>query len=169
MRLKPPRVGEIVAGAGGALLLISLFLPWFRATGTGRGTADEVAFEAFAVLDLLLVALALAGLGLLLAEMVTPTPAIPVAWAALTGLLGLVGTLWVLVTVLSPPAAGLEPLFALLGLVAAAGVTVGAFLSMRDEGFGVRPKPGLGATLSRTADSTGPEPLAVPHTPRDRR
>ena len=178
MRLKPPRVGEIVAGAAGAVLLVSLFLPWFRAEASGAcppgsgcpggGSVDEIAFEAFVVLDLLLVALALAGLGLLVAEMVTPTPAIPVAWAALTGLLGLVTTVWVLVTVLAPPGTGFEPLFALLGLAASAGVTIGAFLSMRDEGFGLRPKAGLGATLSRTADSNAPEPLPAPEGPRER-
>jgi hypothetical protein len=178
MRLKPPRVGEIVAGAAGAVLLVSLFLPWFRATAVGAcppgsgcpggGNVDEIAFEAFAVLDVLLVVLALAGMGLLAAELVAKTPAVAVAWAALTALLGIVTTLWVLVAVLAPPGSGFEPLFALLGLAAAAGVTVGTFLSMRDEGFGLRPKGSLDATLSRSADPVGPEPLPVPDAPRHR-
>ena len=174
MRPNPPRLGEILAGAAGAVLLISLFLPCFRATTLGAcppgsdcpggGDVDEIAFEAFAILDLLLVALALAGIGLLIAQMVAHAPAIPVAWGALTVLLGLVTTLWVLVSVLSPPGQSFEPLFALLGLAASAGVTIGALLSIRDEGFGVRPKPGIEATRSRTAER-GLEPLPVPDGP----
>lgn len=166
MRLNPPRLGEILAGAAGAVLLVSLFLPWFRAT-TGRDV-DEIAFEAFAVLDLLLVALALAGIGLAVAQMAAHAPAIPIAWATLTVLLGIVTTIWVLVSVLSPPGQSFEPLFALLGLAASSGVTIGALLSMRDEGFGVRPRPGIEATLSRTGDR-GPEPLPVPNGPRAQR
>ncbi|MGI8585632.1 MAG: hypothetical protein ACR2KY_04430 [Thermoleophilaceae bacterium] len=171
MRLTPPRLGEILAGAAGAVLLVSLFLPWFRATAVaacppgsgcpGGGNVDEIAFEAFAVLDLLLAALALAGIGLVIAQVAAHAPAIPVAWASLTVLLGIVTTIWVLVSVISPPGQTFEPLFALIGLAASAGVTIGALLSMRDEGFGVRPKPGIEATLSRTADR-GPEPLPVP-------
>jgi hypothetical protein len=163
MRLKPPRLGEIVAGAAGAVLLVTLFLPWFRAT-SGRNV-DEIAFEAFAMLDLLLVTLALAGIGLLIAQMAAHAPAIPVGWATLTVLLGIPVTIWVLVSVLSPPGQSFEPLFALLGLAATAGVTIGALLSMRDEGFGVRPKPGIEATLSRTSERSGPEPLPVPDGP----
>jgi len=171
MRLTPPRLGEILAGAAGAVLLASLFLPGFRATAVaacppgsgcpGGGNVDEIAFEAFVVLDVLLVALALAGVGLLIAQMTAHVPAIPVAWSSLTVLLGIVTTLWVLVSVLNPPGQSLEPLFALIGLAASAGVTIGALLSMRDEGFGVRPKPGIEATLSRT-ERSGPEPLPVP-------
>ncbi len=178
MRLNPPRLGEILAGAAGAVLLVSLFLPWFRATSAGAcppgsecpggRNADEIAFEAFAVLDLLLVALALAGIGLLTAQMVAHAPAIPIAWATLTVLLGLVTTIWVLVSVLSPPGQSFEPLFALLGLAASSGVTIGALLSMRDEGFGVRPKPGIEATRSRTAERDL-EPLPVPDGPSAQR
>lgn len=165
MRLKPPRVGEIIAGAAGAVLALTLFLPWYGSTGPRAGgpgaEGDETGFEAFAVLDVLLVILALAGIGLLAAEIVTRAPAVPVAWAALTALLGLAATVWVLVAVLAPPGSGAEPLFALLGLAATAGVTVGAFLSMRDEGFGLRPKPGLAPTLSHAA-AAAPEPLPAP-------
>lgn len=173
MRVKPPRLGEILAGAFGALLLVSLFLPWYgkeagyciQVAGAScpPETVPDTAWEAFAVLDLAVLGLALAALGLLVSQTTQRTPAIPVAWGALTVPLGLVVTVWVLVRTLSPPGEGLDPLFAFMGLVASAGVTVGALLSIRDEGFGVRPKPGIGATMRGVAPGgADAEPLSVP-------
>lgn len=160
--MKPPRVGEILAGAFGVLLLASLFLPWYqqslvcvvgpcpplRATG----------FEALAVLDLFLVIVALGGVGLLVVEVTQRTPAIPVAWAAIAALLGLVTVGLVLWRTLAPPPAwaGAEPVFALLALVASAGLTAGCFLSMRDEGS----RGGSGVAAG--APPGGTEPIRVP-------
>jgi hypothetical protein len=57
---------EYVADAGGLMLLVSLFVPWYREAGTGRAKPDNVdlllvevtttAWEYFAVLDLVLLA-----------------------------------------------------------------------------------------------------------------
>jgi hypothetical protein len=56
--------GDIVAAAGGLLLFLSLFLPWFNVSDVkenlcGPG-ADCSAFETFSILDILLVMAALA-------------------------------------------------------------------------------------------------------------
>ncbi len=58
--------GDIVAAAGGALLLLSLFLPWFSIAAEGQrqgelcGAGSCTAFETFGILDILLVPAALA-------------------------------------------------------------------------------------------------------------
>lgn len=172
VRFKPPRLGEIVAGASGALLLGSLFLPWYREKSDscpgpgGSGCPDPAAagtaWQAFSVLDLFLLVAALAGIGLLVAQMTQRTPAIPVAWAALTTPVGTAAAVWTLVRTLDPPSAQVEPLFALLGLAAAAGIAIGCCLSMRDEGFGLRPRAGIDATLRGALGERGPEPIPAP-------
>lgn len=54
---------DVVAAAAGLLLLASLFLPWFGVSGSENLCGADVdscsAFEAFSVLDILLVAVAL--------------------------------------------------------------------------------------------------------------
>ena len=169
--LKPPRLGEILAGASGAVLLFSLFLPWYREESEicpparGGNCPDPQsagsAWAAFSVLDVFLLVTALAAIGLLVLELTQRTPAITVAWAAVTVPVGLVATVWVLVRTANPPDPEVEPLFALLGLLAAAGVTAGCVLSIRDEGFGLRPKPGIDATRRRGSGDDGPEPIRV--------
>ena len=161
MHLKPPRVGEILAGAFGVLLLLSLFLPWYSRTiycaqgFVGPCPPDGVTgFDALSVLDVYLVLVALSGIGLLVVEVTQRTPAIPVAWSAIAAPLGLIGTALVLWRTLSPPSrlGDAEPLFALLGLVASAGLTAGCVLSMRNEAPGPSSAPGAG----------GPEPIPAP-------
>lgn len=171
MDANAPRLGEIVAGASGAALLASLFLPWYGTDAIGcpappapcRPT-EATGFEAFGALDVMLVVTALAGLALLLLEVTQPTHAVTVAWAAITALIALVAVPWALYRTLDAPAAAelLDARFAYLGLLASAGVAVGAWLSMRDEGFGLRPGPGIEPTLERGAASPGPDPLPVP-------
>ena len=156
MHLKPPRVGEILAGVFGALLLVSLFLPWYRQSLVcAAGPCPQpraTGFEALAVLDLFLVVVAFAGVGLLVVEMTQRTPAIPVAWAAIAALLGLVTMGLVLWRTLDPPPGwtDAEPVFVLLALIASAGLTAGCFLSMRDEG------------VRRSADSGASGPAPIP-------
>lgn len=135
MTLKPPRLGELVAGASGAVLFCSLFLPWYR---TPSGSAIS-AWDAFTVLDLVLAGTALIGMLLLVLEITQPTPAISVSVAALAALLGAVATLWVLLGALDPPGAGDERELVLLGLAASGGVLVGGLVGMRDEGTSFLP------------------------------
>lgn len=164
MRFKPPRVGEILAGAFGLLLLLSLFLPWYRAsTGCPREPCpamETTAFEAFAAVDIYLLIVALAGVGLLLAETTQRAPAMPVAWAALAAPLALVAFCLALWRTLDPPGGADEALFALLGLLAAGGLTVACFVSMRAEGVDQRR-----AREAYAATGAPPDPLPVPSRP----
>jgi hypothetical protein len=149
MTLKPPRVGEIVAGACGFLLVFSLLLPWYR-TESGEAVSTS-GFEAFSALDVFLALVAASGMGLLVAEVTQPTAAVPVAWSAIAALLALLALALVLWRTLDPPIDGTEPVFALLGLLATAGIAAGCLVSMRDE------RPPTGA-----AEPPRPDPPTLP-------
>ena len=67
------RAGEWLAAAGGVVLLVSLFLPWYGLLG-----ADVSGFEALSVIDLLLVLLALLAIALAVLQATQDSPAMPV-------------------------------------------------------------------------------------------
>jgi hypothetical protein len=90
MRARHPGPGELVAGAGGLLLLLAMFLPWFGLNGrarvpgsgevitVGRGEID--AWEAFSGIDVLLLLVAALAIGLLVLSLLsTPPPELAVA------------------------------------------------------------------------------------------
>jgi hypothetical protein len=90
MRARQPGPGALVAGAGGLLLLLAMFLPWFGLNGrarvpgsgevitVGRGNID--AWEAFSGIDVLLLLVAALAIGLLVAALrSTPPPELAVA------------------------------------------------------------------------------------------
>jgi hypothetical protein len=166
-----PRLGEWLAGASGALVLGSLLLPWYReemacievvgARCRGRALG---AGDAFAALDLVLVGVAVLGLGLPLLAATQRAATLPLAAAVLATLAGLAGLLLVAVRSLAflreeslplVPAAGL-----VAGLLALLGTAVGGILSIRDEGFGVRP-----ASDTRPRPATDEELARIPKLP----
>jgi hypothetical protein len=163
MKLNPPRAPEILAGAFAALLILSLFLPWYRASDSASGCPPgqpdcprptASAFESFAVLDIVLLLVAVGGIALMFLEMTQETPAVPVAWAGLLVPAALVAFGLVLWRTLAPPGGTTdEPVFALLGLVASGGLFAATLLSMRSESYGWRSQPG---------EPRLPDPLPAP-------
>jgi hypothetical protein len=152
--LRRLHVYEWIAGAGGALLLLSLFLPWFTggtATIFGLGPArlDDgfSAWKTFTVADGLFAAGALAAIALPLAAVArraTAGPPLPV----LVALTGLALALLILARLLSPPEfqlvqegrsaisvitfRGSDPAVGLwLGLAACAAIFAGGCLTLR--------------------------------------
>lgn len=144
MDLRRLRAGEWIAGASGALLFVTLFLPWYDAAGTGVS-----AFEAFAMFDVVLVALAALGLVLVAVTASQPSAAPGIALDALLTIIAAVVAILLLFRVLNLPGdlegAG-RAAFAWVGLGATWGVFAGALVAMRDERLS---KPG------RPTDSTG--------------
>jgi hypothetical protein len=143
------RAGDVVAGAAGVLLLVSLFLGWYAV----ESRDDELsAWSAFGVVDVLLALVALLGIALAVSQVVGRGPALPVALGVITTTLGLAATLLTLYRILNQPGPneliGVEP-GAWLGLAACLGVFLGAWLSLSDE----RPRP---------ADPPPPEPQRQP-------
>jgi hypothetical protein len=53
-----PRQAQLTAGAGGVLLIVSLFLPW-----TGTEGADRIGFQLFTLADVFLLIVALVAIG----------------------------------------------------------------------------------------------------------
>jgi hypothetical protein len=100
MRAQRPGPGELVAGAGGLVLLLAMFLPWFGLNGrarvpgsgevitVGRGNID--AWEAFSGIDVLLLLVAALAIALLvLAVVSTPSPELAVAVSGASALAAL--------------------------------------------------------------------------------
>jgi hypothetical protein len=130
------RDGEWLAGGGGIALLAALFLDWY---------GNRSAWQALAVIDVVIAALALVPIALAVLQATRRSPALPVAFSVLTVLAGALATLLIALRIVDPP--GSEPLSevhrgAWLALVTAVVVTVGGWRSMRVERIpGVPPPP----------------------------
>jgi hypothetical protein len=138
------RTGELVAGAGGILLLVALWLPWYAVdlplpvpaavARHARSLPELTAWDAFAIVDVLLAAFALLALALALVTAVARGPAKPVALAVVTAGAAPIATLLVLVRLAFHPSAHeLLRYGAWVGLVAVLLAGGGAWLALKDE------------------------------------
>jgi hypothetical protein len=139
MKLDRLRGGEVLAGAGGALLLATMFLPWFgnhspfcvEFAGFPCGH-DFSAWQAFGFTDLVLLLAAICGLATAVAGTNAKTDT-QITSASVTVPVALLGTLLTLYRVFEPPG-NLDPRFGLfVGLGASAALTFGAWRAVRDE------------------------------------
>jgi hypothetical protein len=143
----------MLAGVSGGVLLLSLFLPWYRFR-SGTFGVDYTGWESFSALDILLAVVAAMAIAVALMTAVHPTAAVPIALASLLALVGLVALVLTAVRVFSPPylhpsviPANLLPrptrnfahtsreYGAWLGFAGCIGATVAALISMRDESY----------------------------------
>jgi hypothetical protein len=133
------RGGELLAGAGGAVLLGAMFLPWFERVKhfctplsgfpCGRNFS---AWSAFDFTDYVLLLTALAGVAVALAGTNAKTDS-QITSASLTAPLGFLATVLVLYRVFEPPGK-LDVRFGIfIGLVACGAVTYGAWRAVRNE------------------------------------
>jgi hypothetical protein len=117
------RAAEWIAGAGGAGLLVALWLDWYSSAS---------AWRAFAVLDVALALAALVPLALVVLQATRESPALPSAFSALTFVAGALATLLILYRILDPPVPGVEH-GAWIGLAAAVVAAAGGWRSLGDE------------------------------------
>ena len=120
--------------------MVALFLPWYGAKGT---SATANAWHAFAVNDAILLLVALFAVALWAATATQRTPAVPMALASLTALLGLLATILVAVRLVWEPVLGsgivegsggtTREVGIWLALAASVGIFLGAFRAMGDE------------------------------------
>ncbi len=164
MDLRRLHLGEWVAGASGTALIVVLFLPWYGRTvecapGPPCPPAGLSAWGALTVIDFLLLGLGLMGLATLGTAAVYANAPVPRATSALTAFAGFFGVALVIVRLLFLPDADTRMVGSWLGFLAAAGVLAGAWLAMREEGFGLRPGLDMSETHPERARPVEVRPL----------
>ena len=149
------RLGELIAGIAGLILLLSMFMNWYSIGGDfGGGPAGAfaqklldqgeistslTAWQAFSWLDLFLFFTGVVAIATAVLQMTQRTVAVPVAASVVTTELGLVATVWVLYRIVDQPGPNdvIGVSFgAYLGLLASGAIALGGYLSMREEGSG---------------------------------
>jgi hypothetical protein len=133
---------EPVAGLGGLILLVSLFLPWYSGTPliaqTDMTLIDVTqhpsAWEAFAVIDVVLALLALLAIAVPIVSLAASGPAKPIAVAVLASAFGWIAVVLVAIRVDEPPDGFYSRNYgAWLALAGALIAWIGSWLSLRDE------------------------------------
>jgi hypothetical protein len=142
------RTGEMIAGISGFALFVFMFFNWFGVTTPGQiegvpivvqAEGSVSAWEAFDFIDLVLLLAVIAAVGLLVLSASQASVNLPVAASAVTAGLGILATLLVLYRVIDPPdiVEGLDvsrKIGVYLGLIASAGIAVGGWMAMQEEG-----------------------------------
>ena len=169
MELSRLRPGELIAGAGGIVLLLLMFVDWYAAGGRTEFQGQDLeislgftAWQAFSVTDIILALTALAGIGLAVITAARRSPALPVAAGVITMTLGALATLLVLYRILNQPGPNdfVEvKLGAFLGFLSVFAIAVGGFRSMRDEEGEGAPMP---TDVRPTPAAEGPTDPAPP-------
>jgi hypothetical protein len=123
------RLGELVGAICGLGLLVVSFLPWYSA-----GDADATAWQAFSVIDLVLLAAAIASLSVGVVVVTRLSVSYPMAGSSVATGVGGVAFLCVLYRLIDPPGGGGvdREIGVWLGLIATAGVTLGGYLGMQE-------------------------------------
>ncbi len=148
------RHAEPVAGLGGVLLLVSLFLPWYApsaAVAQGGGNlaepmlaavVDATGWQALTVIDILLAAIAVLAIAVPLVSVLSNGPAKSVATEVLASVFCGLAVLLVLFRLIDSPIDGYELRYgAWLGLAGAVIAWVGSWMSLRDESAPGAPPP----------------------------
>jgi hypothetical protein len=123
------RTGELLALAGAACVIVSLFEPWYDGA---LGKLD--AWDTFGAAVILLIAATCAALALVLSTLMERSPALPVSLAVWGVLLGLIAVIAAVVRVLErPDHATSLCVGAWLALAGAVAILAGSWQSLRDE------------------------------------
>ena len=151
------RSGELIAGVSAVLLFIFMFVSWYglkvNTAGLGSVALPAVgydAWDAFSVIDLILLLTVIVALALVVMQATQRSPAIPVSLSVITTTLAGLSVLLILFRIIDPPSMVDVPavidahldrtldLGVYLGLVASLGILYGGYRSMRIEGLAPR-------------------------------
>ncbi len=137
------RIGEWVSGGLGACLVVSIFLPWYCSPSarSGCSAGEKVpGWEAFAVVDLVLLAAGATAMAALVLTLTQRTPALPLAVTSLGVFVALVAAVLAVVRLVAAPdltgpggEAPIRLLGAWLGAGAALGLLASLLAAVRDE------------------------------------
>lgn len=131
--------GEKIAAGSGVVLFIVMFFSWFGISGdvgTALGSvgvdANFNAWQSFDFIDLFLLLTILVAVGAAVAKASDTRVDFPLS--TIVTVLGGISTLLVLYRILDPPGSLDRKFGVFLGLILAAALTYGAWLSMQEEG-----------------------------------
>jgi hypothetical protein len=142
MDLSRLNTGEKVAGVSGVLLFIFMFVDWYGIKGSVGG-AD--AWQAFGFIDIVLLVVAVAAVGLALLGPSQSEFGTPFVASAIVTSLGALAVVLVLIRLIDPPDLGVlsfggpplettRKIGVWLGLITSIGVAAGGYLAMRETG-----------------------------------
>jgi hypothetical protein len=144
MKLSRVRSADWLAGLGGLVLFVSLWLHWygiepsaFGGVVTGQGNVPAAsAWQAFSELDVILALLAIPAIGVPISAALSKGPAVPVAFTVVATTASFFAILLVLFRLLDQP--GSNELVAVkygawIGLAGAVLAFAGSWLAMADE------------------------------------
>ena len=143
----------MIAAVSGAVLFISLFLEWYNISGKGlaasAGSQGFSGWESLSFIDILLFLIGLIAVGVAVLRAMNTMPRLPASPGFIVLVAGGIGALLVLFRILStgdfghPEVSRFIDISRSFGIfvafLAAAGVTVGGWLTWNEEG---RPAPG---------------------------
>jgi hypothetical protein len=165
--------GALIAGISGVLLFIFMFLSWFGAPDAGvitpagqeldfSGLAEAAgvdttlnAWQAFDFIDLVMLLAIIAAIGLLVMSAMGTSINLPVAASAIVTALGALATLLVLYRIIDPVFDADREFGLFLGLLACAGIAVGGWLAMQEEGTSFGDLGSTGGTGGYGGTGTG--------------
>jgi hypothetical protein len=182
--------GELIAGIGGLVLLISMFLDWYGAKvktsigNFGAGFGGPNAWESFSLIDIIIFIVALIAIGVAVLRALDNMPDMPYPPATLLTVAGAIAFLLILFRLIVQPfdvpdqVDVTRSLGIWIGLLSAAAITYGGWRAMQESGasFGdlgaggrarsAAPAAGGGgaAAASPTAPTT-PMPAGEPGVP----
>jgi hypothetical protein len=186
MDLSRLRTGERIAAGAALLLFIDLFLKWYgvdigQAFGAFANSVEVdtsvSAWKAFDFTDILLFLVVLVTVALVALQASGSSLRVPVSKSAIIAALGAIATVWVLWRLINEP--GPNKLVdlkigAYLGLLFAAGIALGGWRAMQDEGVSIQDAKAQaqaavsGRPAATTAPAQGePVPAPTPSTPPD--
>jgi hypothetical protein len=121
--------GELVGAISGLGLLLTSFLPWYSAGGE-----EVTAWQAFSVVDLAMAAAAVAALSVGTVVLARLSVSYPIAGSAATAGFGGLALVLIAYRLINPPGSGEvdREIGAWLGLIAAAGITLGGYLGLQE-------------------------------------
>jgi hypothetical protein len=175
MDLSRLRRGEVIAALSAVALFVVLFFSWYGLDSNIAGPLGEAVikrsgvdtttsgWQSFEILDVFLVLVILAAIGLALLTAARVSVAFPVAASVITTTLGLLATIFVLYRIVNQPGdnsvIGVK-LGAWLGLLCCLGIMIGGYLAMRDEGTTLDDAAAQARSAVGTRSPTRPAPPA---------
>ncbi|MFL5891856.1 MAG: hypothetical protein ACJ75I_03865 [Solirubrobacterales bacterium] len=147
--------GEKIAGiAGVALILVMFIFDWYAVEvgGTAVPESGVNAWGAYGFIDIVLFITALAAIGLVVLAASDSDVGLPVAGSAIVCALGILAVILILFRIIDKPGGDVEAIGVIsgalggpetsvvlkigvfLGLISAAGIAVGGYLGMQEEG-----------------------------------